>query len=59
MLSTGGPAVRIIGELNNYKEPGTATLQCQDWFTEWVDYPTDSDQDELLLQYAHFFPFYY
>jgi general stress protein YciG len=32
LLCTGGPAVRIVGELRN-KEPHTARLQYQDWGT--------------------------
>src|SRR5690606_9175128 len=30
LLSTGGPAVRIVGRLNEWDEPVTAVLQCQD-----------------------------
>src|SRR5690606_3875422 len=33
LLSTGGPAVRIVGRLNVWGEPETtAVLQYQDWF---------------------------
>lgn len=54
LLTTGGPAVRIIGELSNF-EPTHATLQVQDWGTPWTDY-TDADQD-VLLAYAKCFYF--
>ena len=50
LLSTGGPATRIIGDLNQYGEPETATLQVQDWFTEWQDY--EGGDEKTLLRYA-------
>ena len=37
LLSTGGPAFRIVGRLDRYAEPKSATLQFQDWGTPWVD----------------------
>lgn len=46
LLGTGGPAVRIIGELSN-GEPTRARLQAQDWFQPWTDY-VRADQDTLL-----------
>jgi len=58
LLCTGGPAVRIIGELDEYGEPETAKLEYQDWFTPWVRYAnTSSEEDEALLTYAR--EFYY
>ena len=58
LLCTGGPAVQIVGNLNEYNEPETATLQYQDWFTEWKNY-TDISGDELnaLLEYCQCFYF--
>ena len=50
LLSTGGPATRIIGDLNQYGEPETATLQVQDWFTAWRDY--DGGDEATLIRYA-------
>ena len=35
LLCTGGPAVRIIGELNQFGEPDEARIEYQDWFTPW------------------------
>lgn len=46
LLSTGGPATRIIGDLEN-GEPTRARLQAQDWFQPWTDY-VQADQDTLL-----------
>jgi hypothetical protein len=54
LLCTGGPAVRIHGELNEYNEPETAKIEYQDWFTEWQT--LDADED-ILLQFASYFYF--
>lgn len=35
LLSTGGPASRIIGTLSEHGEPETARLEVQDWGTPW------------------------
>ena len=36
LLCTGGPAVRIVGELGNHGEPCRAWLEFQDWGTPWT-----------------------
>ena len=47
LLTWGGPALRIIGELDNYG-PINPKLQFQDWGTPWTDLEiTDSQQDAL------------
>lgn len=53
LLSTGGPATRIIGKLDRYCEPETARLEAQDWFQPWTEY-RGGDQD-VLLAYARCF----
>ena len=54
LLGTGGPAVQIVGEIND-GEPCNVRLQAQDWFTPWTDY---RDQDEeTLLTYCRCFYF--
>ena len=55
LISTGGPATRIIGELSGYGEPTTATLQAQDWFMPWTDV-AGCDED-ILLTYTQQFWF--
>jgi hypothetical protein len=55
LLGTGGPAVRIIGELDASGQPKSATLQTQDWFLPWTDY-RDADE-ETLLTYCRCFYF--
>jgi hypothetical protein len=54
LLSTGGPAVRIIGEIRD-GEPHRPVLQTQDWGTVWTEY-TNADRD-VLLDYCRVFYF--
>ena len=53
LLSTGGPASRIVGDLNEYGAPTTARLEVQDWFKPWT-FVSDSDE---VLAYADCFYF--
>lgn len=55
LLATGGPAVRIMGELDDNCEPDRAWLEVQDWGTQWTQY-FKADQ-ETLLAYARCFYF--
>ena len=55
LLSTGGPATRIIGQLDHDRAPSTATLQAQDWGTSWADYLPANES--VLLSYAECFYF--
>ena len=68
LLATGGPAVRIVGELDQHKEPSRAWLEVQDWFTPWTQYfgvtdPNDPGaltalpSQDVLLTYARQFYF--
>jgi len=50
LLCTGGPAVRIMGELGFDGEPSRAWLEFQDWGTPWTQY-FGASQD-VLLDYA-------
>ena len=54
LLTTGGPALRIFGQLNHYGEPETAELQMQDWGTYWERYPA---LEATLLDFARCFYF--
>lgn len=47
LLATGGPAVRIIGELDRYGNPDNAWLEYQDWGTPWTEY-SGADVNDLL-----------
>lgn len=53
LLATGGPAVRIIGELDG-SEPRRARLEVQDWFTPWTEY-IGASQDVLLTYCQQFY----
>lgn len=54
LLCTGGPAVRIRGELNEYREPVRAWLEYQDWGTPWTQY-FGADADTLLAYARRFY----
>lgn len=56
LLSTGGPASRIVGELRD-GEPVSAKLEVQDWFTAWTEYRGDEVSESVLLDYCRCFYF--
>lgn len=53
LLCTGGPAVRIMGELDN-GTPRRAWLEYQDWGTSWTFYVTMGEDNKALLAYAQY-----
>jgi hypothetical protein len=55
LMGTGGPAVRIRGELDEYGQPTRAYLQAQDWYIPWFDVTVP--RAETLLEFAS--TFYY
>ena len=66
LLTTGGPALRLIGDLDEYGQPETARLEYQDWDPPWTEYnpghhddafkPEDYDAyDSTLLAFASVF----
>jgi DNA-binding transcriptional MerR regulator len=55
LLCTGGPAVRIMGELDDYLQPKRAWLEYQDWFQPWTEAPGIIDRDTLLTYCAQFY----
>lgn len=57
LLCTGGPAVKIVGDINDYGEPETAHLFHQDWGTPWIEYRVDREQEDYLMEYARNFYF--
>lgn len=55
LLSTGGPALRIMGELN-HGEPSRCWLEHQDWGTPWTRYFSRSaERASALLWFASLF----
>mgnify|MGYP001608246708 CR=1 FL=1 len=60
LLCTGGPAVRIIGELDEHNQPSTLHaihLEHQDWFTPWTTVALGIEDKEALVSYARCFYF--
>jgi len=55
LLCTGGPAVRIMGELNEHGEPDRAWLEYQDWGTPWTHYYEEGAGDVLLTYCQQFY----
>lgn len=56
LLSTGGPALRIMGELGEHNEPTRAWLEYQDWGTPWTHHYV-KDFSETLLTFCQQFYF--
>lgn len=54
LLCTGGPACRIIGELEN-GQPCSAKIEHQDWGTPWTEYRMDSEEEADAVKYAQQF----
>jgi len=57
LLCTGGPAVRIRGDLAEHCEPETVRLECQDWFIAWERVSIHPDEAEALLRFVELFCF--
>lgn len=48
LLSTGGPALRIVGELDEHMQPTRAWLEYQDWGTPWTHHYVQGLTDALV-----------
>ena len=57
LLTTGGPAARIVGDLDEYGQAESATLEHQDWGTPWTRLAISEDEREALLTFASCFYF--
>lgn len=58
LLCTGGPAVQIVGVLDEHGSIyGQPRLEYQDWFTPWTNCPLTEDQQQDLLAYCQMFNF--
>lgn len=57
LLSTGGPALRIRGELDQHAEPSRAWLEYQDWGTPWTEYHGENYSASDLLEFCGVFYF--
>ena len=57
LLCTGGPAVQIMGELDDHGEPSRAWIEYQDWGTSWIERVNEEGDQDTLLTYARQFYF--
>jgi len=59
LLCWGGPAVQIVGRLNDHSEPNEdgIELQSQGWFIPWQAVKLDPEDREALARYASVFYF--
>lgn len=56
LLTTGGPALRITGQLDMNNMPGCwPELQYQDWGTPWTEYIPAREYREALQKFASVF----
>ena len=58
LLSTGGPAVRILARDHDGETASNAVLQCQDWYEPWRDVPTSCADDDVLDWFVGLFCIY-
>jgi hypothetical protein len=55
LLTWGGPAARITGNLDNYGQPCSARLERQDWGTPWTTHQSHYSSPVLLTYAAAFY----
>lgn len=57
-LCTGGPAVRIVGELSDgYPVQNRCRMEVSDWFKPWTQYGIGDDElSQAITEYANVFP---
>lgn len=54
LLCTGGPAVRIMGELDEHGQPTRAWMEYSDWYKPWTQF-FGASQDTLLTYCREFY----
>lgn len=57
LITTGGPAARIVGELDSYGQPTSARFEYQDWFKPWTEVIRDREDYAAMRTYAQQFYF--
>lgn len=55
LLCWGGPAVQVIGELDEAGDPCSARLEHQDWARPWTDAVLTEPEADMLLWFAQSF----
>ena len=48
LMCTGGPAVRIVGEIGE----SSPRIEYQDWGTPWTELTIDDDERQILVDYV-------
>lgn len=51
LLTTGGPALRIMGELDQWSQPARCWFEIQDWGTPWTRYYSRSAERATALRW--------
>jgi hypothetical protein len=58
LLTWGGPALQLTGDLDEHGQPENARLEWQDWGTQWTEYRDTTDEDDkALMTFAQQFYF--
>lgn len=57
LLTTGGPGLRIFGELDDATPDDDPRLQWQDWCVPWTDYELTDDERAAVRTFARVFWF--
>ena len=55
LLSTGGPACRIIVQLDEHHEPESVRMEYQDRGTPWTEYRLTTQEHDSALEYSRCF----
>ena len=55
LLTTGGPALRIIGDIDQHCCPESPRLEWQDWGEPWTELETTNEEDDALRVFAEQF----
>lgn len=55
LLCTGGPACRIVGDLDEHMQPSRPRLEYQDWGTPWTEMIDGVDHDALQTYCEQFY----
>jgi len=57
LMTTGGPAVRIVGDLDTDGIPATAELEYLEWGIPWTKYPLSSEEQKEIFEFALYFSY--
>lgn len=55
LVTTGGPAFRVIGDLDQHNQPTNVRAEHQDWGTPWTEVDLTNDEQEAVDWFASLF----